>query len=678
MPSAQPSRPYNSKMDHLTTETKYIFQQFKQDRSSLLSREKEERSDHEFRQSLSPTAKQACDIVSCIRLREHETIWSRSNAHVGEDPTLESEELFPGMIFNSAKNHMERTQLWKIVQKMPKGSLLHCHMAATVDLEWLFNVAIETPGMVISASEALVDEDAWDRAVVKIEFSKTVTLDDMNIWHSTYQADSKLPLGTVASMFPAGGKAVFMKWMKDRCSITQTESVQHHLGVDDIWRKLQSAFVTITPIAYYEPITRRLIRKFLRTAYEDGIKWVEVRGMTRSFRLEGQAELTENRLELVRVYKEEIDRFVYGAPEIDLGVYHALEDRLLHLEQTICSEKFPGFSEHFGKLAEFIHCHSGALGNAVDEDAVRVVEGEIFGHLTKLKPEYERYFVVGVEDSPSVKEAKALVQDVFHVLAPTTSSSSGKGRGFWGCRIIWDCLRSFDDAAILEDMKLCLQAKKLYPDTISGYDLVGPEDAGRTLHSLAPLLLWFRSQCELQNLTIPFFLHAGETTGSGNSTDQNLYDALLLSSRRLGHAFSLYKHPLLIDMVKERQVLVECCPISNEVLRYTASITSHPLPALLSRGVKASLSNDDPGMMGQNSGGLSHDFWQALQGWDDLGLAGLASLAQNSVRWSAFEDQSNDEWHADITSPGGLRAQRIEAWDAEWEDFCQWVVDEFC
>ena len=77
-------------------------------------------------------------------------------------------------------------------------------------------------------------------------------------------------------------------------------------------------------------------------------------------------------------------------------------------------------------------------------------------------------------------------------------------------------------------------------------------------------------------------------------TDNNLFDAILLKTRRIGHGFSLYKHPKLIDMVKEKQILIESCPISNEVLRYSASIMSHPLPALLARGVKASLSNDDP------------------------------------------------------------------------------------
>jgi adenosine deaminase CECR1 len=176
-------------------------------------------------------------------------------------------------------------------------------------------------------------------------------------------------------------------------------------------------------------------------------------------------------------------------------------------------------------------------------------------------------------------------------------------------------------------MKYCIQGKKLYPDVVCGYDFVGPEDEGRTLHDLTPELIWFQEECAREGVEIPFFFHAGECLGDGDETDQNLFDAILFGTRRIGHGFSLYKHPLLIDMVKEKQILVESCPISNEMLRYTASIMSHPLPALLSRGVASSLSNDDPAIMGQGTSGMTHDFWQALQGWDNLGLAGLVSEA---------------------------------------------------
>ena len=84
-------------------------------------------------------------------------------------------------------------------------------------------------------------------------------------------------------------------------------------------------------------------------------------------------------------------------------------------------------------------------------------------------------------------------------------------------------------------------------------------------------------------------LFRSECLGTGNSTDHNLFDAVLLGTRRIGHGFSLYKHPLLIDMVKDKKILIESCPVSNEVLRLCGSIMSHPLPALFVGSCRASL-----------------------------------------------------------------------------------------
>lgn len=77
---------------------------------------------------------------------------------------------------------------------------------------------------------------------------------------------------------------------------------------------------------------------------------------------------------------------------------------------------------------------------------------------------------------------------------------------------------------------------------------------------------------------------------------------------------------------------------------------------------------------------MSHDFWQALQGWDNLGLAGLGSLAENSVRWSAFEDQDTAQWTNGIRQASlgnGIKAQRLKEWQVEWEEFCLWIVTEY-
>jgi len=257
---------------------------------------------------------------------------------------------------------------------------------------------------------------------------------------------------------------------------------------------------------------------------------------------------------------------------------------------------------------------------------------------------------------------------------------SEAGSGFWGARLIWTTNRSLGKRAVVEDMMECIAMKQLFPNLVAGYDLVGQEDLGRPLADLTPELFWFKRTCAEEGVDIPFFFHAGETHGDGDSVDENLFDAVLLGTRRIGHGFSLYKHPLLIDMVKEKKILVESCPISNEVLRLCGSIMSHPLPALLARGVPCALCNDDPAILGQGSSGMTHDFWQALQGWDNLGLEGLASLAENSVRWATFEDCTGNVWQQEIKAGAfgtGVRAERVREWNSKFEEFCAWVVLEF-
>lgn len=55
-------------------------------------------------------------------------------------------------------------------------------------------------------------------------------------------------------------------------------------------------------------------------------------------------------------------------------------------------------------------------------------------------------------------------------------------------------------------------------------------------------------------------------------------------------------------------------------------------------------------------------------------------MAQNSIRWSNFEDQDHDNWVRDIelgAAGTGIKAQRLRDWQGKWEAFCKWIVDEY-
>ncbi|KAH8671007.1 hypothetical protein BX600DRAFT_495796 [Xylariales sp. PMI_506] len=544
-----------------------FIQKYLAGRESLIEQENKSRSDASFRQNLSPIAKKACDIVARIRDEEKRTIWTPqledSIARQAESLTI-----YPGMMFSLSKELMESTQLWKIVRRMPKGALLHAHMDAMVDFHFVLDTLFKTPGMHIASDRPLTTPAALAGAALTFRFQKK-DITEGNIWDESYKPKSLIKITQVADVFPDGGREGCLKWLYSRCTLSRTDAVAQHHGIDEIWAKFYSCFAAVSSMIHYEPIFRAFLRRMMRLLKADGVNYAEL-------------------------------RFSWALD------YYRLESETPESDYT-------------------------AMMNVIDE------------------------------------EIKAF-------------QATAEGKGFWGLRIIWASIRNRNTRDIIQDMDNCITTKITHPHLIAGYDLVGQEDLGRPLRDLLAELFWFRKQCAEEGVTVPFFFHAGECLGSGSDTDHNLFDAVLLGTRRIGHGFSLYKHPLLIDLVRDRRILIESCPISNEVLRLCGSVMSHPLPALLARGVPCCLCNDDPAMLGQDTAGSTHDFWQALQGWENLGLAGLGSLAENSVRWAAFEDQSADAWSRDVKEASvgdGIKAQRLREWAVEWEKFCLWIVTEF-
>ena len=536
-------------------------QQYLNGRLNLIEEEGNSRSDASFRASLSPMAREACEIVHNIRQAEHGTIWN------GED--VADGHIFPGMPFGLARDRMEKSVLWKVVHKMPKGALLHAHIDAMTDPEWLLEEAIKTKGMAFHADQPLTSAKALADAKVSFRYvGPAYKLEAPSIWTSDYTAGSLNLASEVASLFSDIGKSGFVEYMVSKITISVEESLDHHHGIDAIWRKFASTFPIIGSMLHHEPIFRQAVRRLLGQLLDDGICWVDFR----------------------------------------------------------CA--------------------------FINPSTINVQEG----------PEEALHacFVAFEEELEKFKSANP---------------------SFWGARFIWTSLRSWDRKGVISDMKKCLQIKLDFPELISGFDLVGQEDAGRSLVDLLPELLWFRKSCAEMGVTIPFFFHAGECLGTGSETDENLFDAVLLGTRRIGHGFSLYKHPLLVEMVKKKHILIESCPISNEILRLSGSILHHPLPALLARGVKCALSNDDPAILGHGANGLTGDFWQALQGWDSLGLAGLGSLAEDSVRFAAYApDLEAKQWLKEVReglTGEGARGDRLRDWRKQWEDFCAWVVREY-
>ena len=74
------------------------------------------------------------------------------------------------------------------------------------------------------------------------------------------------------------------------------------------------------------------------------------------------------------------------------------------------------------------------------------------------------------------------------------------------------------------------------------------------------------------------YFHAGE---SYSRTNKELYDAILLGTKRIGHGFAIARSPSLLEMVKKEKICIECCPVSNFVLGYCLDLRCHPVRGLL-------------------------------------------------------------------------------------------------
>jgi len=130
---------------------------------------------------------------------------------------------------------------------------------------------------------------------------------------------------------------------------------------------------------------------------------------------------------------------------------------------------------------------------------------------------------------------------------------------------------------------------------------------------------------------------AGESVDKKND---NLYDAVLLGSKRIGHGFKLVHHPHLQNLVKREGICIECCPLSNLILGYVRDMKCHPVKSMLEQGIPVSLSSDDPGFFGYD--GVTMDYVYAYIGWD-LNLADLKKLCLNNITYSRLNDEEKAE-----------------------------------
>lgn len=205
------------------------------------------------------------------------------------------------------------------------------------------------------------------------------------------------------------------------------------------------------------------------------------------------------------------------------------------------------------------------------------------------------------------------------------------------CKLIFSGWRGSTPEGIMKYLKHSFEIKQKYSNLLVGFDLVGEEDAGHTTDYFLNEFFKKDSLEKIYNVKLNYYFHDGEST---LPSDINLYDAVLLGTKRIGHGINLFRFPSLEKIVKEEGICLEVSPLSNQILGYIQNLRMHPASGYINKGIPIAISSDDPQIF--NYTGLTYDFFSAYMAWE-LDLKQLKKLALNSLIYSALSDDEKDK-----------------------------------
>lgn len=136
-------------------------------------------------------------------------------------------------------------------------------------------------------------------------------------------------------------------------------------------------------------------------------------------------------------------------------------------------------------------------------------------------------------------------------------------------------------------------------------------------------------------LGIPRVAHAGEEGPAAY-----ISEALdVLDICRVDHGVACLQDAELVERLRESQIPLTVCPLSNVRLKVVQAMTDHPLPAMLEQGVKVTLNSDDPAYFG---GGVLENYIACFEAFDwDRDL--FRELAGNAIEVAFMSEERRSE-----------------------------------
>jgi len=183
-------------------------------------------------------------------------------------------------------------------------------------------------------------------------------------------------------------------------------------------------------------------------------------------------------------------------------------------------------------------------------------------------------------------------------------------------RGIVTCIRHFGPEKAKETA-LC--AAETAGDWLVGFGIAGDEKSGKPGD-----FAWAFDMAREAGLRLT--AHAGEWGGP-----ESVRDALRdLRPERIGHGVRAIEDLALVDRLAEDGIVLEVCPGSNVTLGIYPRLTDHPIERLRDRGVKVTVSTDDPPFF-HTTMTREFDMLADAFGWDDDDFRALNRTALDAA-----------------------------------------------
>ncbi|XP_051546483.1 adenosine deaminase 2-A [Myxocyprinus asiaticus] len=215
----------------------------------------------------------------------------------------------PTKHFFKVRHIIQKSPIFKLLQKMPKGAALHIHSSALVSVDWLVLNATYRPHCYICFTS---------KGSVRFLFSA----------HTPFPRWECFPWSRLDKLRASlGDVTAFDNSLMRNLTLFTEDPETAYPTQDAVWERFEETFLALSGLITYAPVFKDYIYQGLKELYEDNIMYLELRvGQSRAYELDGTFH---DRAWSLEVYRNITEQFRASHPDfigsrIILSVHRSL------------------------------------------------------------------------------------------------------------------------------------------------------------------------------------------------------------------------------------------------------------------------------------------------------------------------------------------------------------------